>query len=115
VIITGRAAGPGYLVVTEQGAELKAADDLRGRTTRDTVQALVAAEGTDADAIAIGPAGERRVRFAAMAHYWRNREGVSGRGGLRERRHDEGALPRPRHDVPQVSGRVRQAVRDRRG
>ncbi|OLD31603.1 MAG: hypothetical protein AUI49_05425, partial [Candidatus Rokubacteria bacterium 13_1_40CM_2_68_13] len=82
VIITGRAAGPGYLVVTEQGAELKAADDLRGRTTRDTVQALVAAEGTDADAIAIGPAGERRVRFAAMAHYWKNREGVSGRGGL---------------------------------
>src|SRR5213075_2144610 len=49
---------------------------------RGTVQALVAAEGTDADAIAIGPAGERRVRFAAMAHYWRNREGVSGRGGL---------------------------------
>ncbi len=82
VVITGRAAAPGYLVVTEQGAELKAADDLRGRTTRDTVQALVAAEGTDADAIAIGPAGERRVRFAAMAHYWKNREGVSGRGGL---------------------------------
>src|SRR5207244_10214751 len=27
-------------------------------------------------------AGERRVRFAAMAHYWKNREGVSGRGGL---------------------------------
>src|SRR5262249_29653267 len=29
-----------------------------------------------------GPAGEHRVRFAAMAHYWKNREGVSGRGGL---------------------------------
>src|SRR5258705_206175 len=82
VVIRGRAAAPGYLVVTEQGAELKAADDLRGRTTRDTVQALVAAEGADADAIAIGPAGERRVRFAAMAHYWKNREGVSGRGGI---------------------------------
>jgi aldehyde:ferredoxin oxidoreductase len=39
-------------------------------------------EGGDADAIAIGPAGERLVRFAAMAHYWKNREGVSGRGGL---------------------------------
>src|SRR5262249_10606715 len=82
VVIPGRAAAPGYLVVTEQGAELKAAHELRGATTRDTVQALVAAEGSDADAIAIGPAGERRVRFAAMAHYWRNREGVSGRGGL---------------------------------
>jgi len=46
------------------------------------VQAIVAAEGSETDAIAIGPAGERRVRFAAMAHYWKNREGVSGRGGL---------------------------------
>jgi len=82
VLITGRAAAPGYLVVTERGAELKSADDLRGLTTRDTVQKVIAAEGADADAIAIGPAGERLVRFAAMAHYWKNREGVSGRGGL---------------------------------
>jgi aldehyde:ferredoxin oxidoreductase len=82
VVITGRAARPSYLVVTETGALLKPAHDLWGRATRDAVQALVAAEGGDADAIAIGPAGERRVRFAAMAHYWKNREGVSGRGGL---------------------------------
>jgi aldehyde:ferredoxin oxidoreductase len=82
VVITGRAAAPGYLVVTENGAELKSAGDLQGGTTRDTVQKLIAAEGADVDAIAIGPAGERRVRFAAMAHYWKNREGVSGRGGL---------------------------------
>src|SRR5438128_2622955 len=33
VLITGRAAAPGYLVVTESGAELKAADDLQGLTT----------------------------------------------------------------------------------
>jgi len=82
VAITGRAEAPTYLLVTESGAELKPAAHLWGRATRDTVQALVEAEGADADAIAIGPAGERRVRFAAMAHYWKNREGVSGRGGL---------------------------------
>jgi len=82
VVITGRAARPSYLVVSETGAELKPAHDLWGRATRDTVQAIVAAEGPEADAIAIGPAGERRVRYAAMAHYWKNREGVSGRGGL---------------------------------
>ena len=131
------------------------------------------------------------MRFAAMAHYWKNREGVSGRGGIgavlgsknvkavvvrgarktdvadpaalkalldetREplrtgtkalstfgtpflvgpinalgalgsynlrsevfaeaqsgrRRVDEGALPRPRHHLPEVPGGVRQAVRD---
>jgi aldehyde:ferredoxin oxidoreductase len=82
IVITGRATAPSYLAVTEAGAEVKPADGLWGKTTREAVSALVAAEGSDADAIAIGPAGERRVRFAAMAHYWKNREGVSGRGGL---------------------------------
>ncbi|MGH7314600.1 MAG: aldehyde ferredoxin oxidoreductase N-terminal domain-containing protein, partial [Candidatus Rokuibacteriota bacterium] len=82
VVISGRAAAPVYLLVTEGGAEIKPAASLWGRTTRDAVGALVEAEGADADAIAIGPAGEHRVRFAAMAHYWKNREGVSGRGGV---------------------------------
>src|SRR5438552_1344804 len=82
VMITGAAPAPSYLVVNETGAEVTPAARLWGQTTRDAVNALIAAEGTDADAIAIGPAGERRVRFAAMAHYWKNREGVSGRGGI---------------------------------
>ena len=82
VMITGAAPAPSYLVVNETGAEVKPAAKLWGQTTRDAVNALIAAEGADADAIAIGPAGERRVRFAAMAHYWKNREGVSGRGGI---------------------------------
>jgi aldehyde:ferredoxin oxidoreductase len=82
VLVSGRAAQPSYLVVSETGAELRPADDVWGRSTRDTVAALVVTEGADADVIAIGPAGERRVRFAAMAHYWKNREGVSGRGGI---------------------------------
>src|SRR6185312_2729554 len=82
VMISGRAPEPSYLSVTESGAEVKPARELWGRTTREAVTALVEAEGADADAIAIGPAGEQRVRFAAMAHYWKNREGVSGRGGI---------------------------------
>ena len=36
------------------------------------------------------------------------------RGARRRRRGDEGALPRPRHDLPEVPGGVRQAVRDPR-
>ncbi len=82
VVLTGRAPAPCYVVVDEQGAALKPAAAVWGRSTRDTVTALVGLEGADADVIAIGQAGERRVRFAAMAHYWKNREGVSGRGGL---------------------------------
>ena len=82
VVLTGRAPAPCYVVVDERGATLKPAAALWGQPTRDTVNALLAAEGADADALAIGPAGERGVRFAAMATYWKNREGVSGRGGL---------------------------------
>ncbi|MBI4610072.1 MAG: aldehyde ferredoxin oxidoreductase family protein [Candidatus Rokubacteria bacterium] len=82
VLITGRAPAPVYLKVTEAGAELRPARALWGKTTRETVEAIQAAEGPDADVIAIGPAGEHRVRFAAMAHYWKNREGISGRGGI---------------------------------
>jgi aldehyde:ferredoxin oxidoreductase len=82
VVLTGRAPAPSYVAVDEHGAALKPAAAVWGLPTREAVTALVTAEGADADAIAIGPAGERGVRFAAMAHYWKNREAVAGRGGL---------------------------------
>ncbi|OGK85470.1 MAG: hypothetical protein A2X52_01710, partial [Candidatus Rokubacteria bacterium GWC2_70_16] len=82
VVITGRAGEPVYVRVTETGAELRPARELWGKTTREAVAAIRAAEGGQADAIAIGPAGERLVRFASMATYWKNREGVAGRGGI---------------------------------
>ena len=190
VVVTGRAEHPVYLAVDEEGATVRDARGVWGKTTRDTVDAIQAADGAETDVLAIGPAGEHRVRFACLAHYWKNREGVAGRGGIgavlgreapegrhrpgepedRRRRsraaqaaggrdpraHEEGhrepldvrhtvphrahqrdrrprrvqpqagdlrrvggdrralaqgALPRPGHDVPQVPGRVRQAVR----
>jgi aldehyde:ferredoxin oxidoreductase len=80
--ISGAAPAPSYLCVTETGVEVKAAERLWGKTTRETVQALLDAEGGEADVIAIGPAGEHRVRFACLTHYWKNREAVAGRGGI---------------------------------
>jgi aldehyde:ferredoxin oxidoreductase len=82
IVLTGRAPAPVYVMVTEAGAETKPARDLWGQTTRDTVHAIQAVEGPTADVMAIGPAGERLVRFAAVATYWKNREGVAGRGGI---------------------------------
>ncbi len=82
IVLTGRAPAPVYVMVTEAGAEMKPARDLWGQTTRDTVHAIQAVEGPTADVMAIGPAGERLVRFAAIATYWKNREGVAGRGGI---------------------------------
>ena len=82
IVITGRAAEPVYLKVTEAGAALVPARALWGLSTRDTVHAVQGVEGDAADVMAIGPAGERLVRFAAMGTYWKNREGFAGRGGI---------------------------------
>jgi aldehyde:ferredoxin oxidoreductase len=82
IVIAGRAPSPVYLKVGETGVELKPADSLWGHTTRDTVHAIQAVEGAETDVMAIGPAGERLVRFACLATYWKNREGVAGRGGI---------------------------------
>jgi aldehyde:ferredoxin oxidoreductase len=82
VVVTGRAAHPVYLAIGEDGATVRDARHLWGRTTREAVEGVQAAEGADADVLAIGPAGEHRVRFACLAHYWKNREGVAGRGGI---------------------------------
>src|SRR5215468_10624486 len=82
IVIEGRAAEPVYVKITETGAELVPARALWGRSTRETVQAIHAVEGADTDVMAIGPAGEHLVRFAAMGTYWKNREGFAGRGGI---------------------------------
>ena len=82
IVITGQAREPVYVRVTEEGATLRPARGLMGKTTRDTVHAIQETEGAAADVMAIGPAGERRVRFACLATYWKNREGVAGRGGI---------------------------------
>ena len=82
IVISGKASSPVYLVIDENGAQFKPAASLWGKLTRETVEALHGVEGEEADAVAIGPAGEKRVRFACLTHYWRGREGVSGRGGV---------------------------------
>ncbi len=82
IVISGKSDSPVYLLIDEQGAYFKPASSLWGKLTRDTVEALQTVEGENSDAVAIGPAGEKLVRFASLAHYWRGREGVSGRGGV---------------------------------
>ena len=81
-LLANGADEPIYLLITEDGVEFRSARELTGRTVRDTVQAIRTREGDRTDVIAIGPAGENRVRFASAGHYWQNREGMAGRGGI---------------------------------
>ncbi|MBI2113619.1 MAG: aldehyde ferredoxin oxidoreductase family protein, partial [candidate division NC10 bacterium] len=82
IAITGTSPEPVYLVVDEGGVRLTPAKELWGRPTLQTAQAILDREGWDSDVVSIGPAGERRVRIAALAHYWKNREAFGARGGL---------------------------------
>ncbi len=81
ICIRGRSARPVYLLVTEEGAELCAADAVWGTDTEATNRALEATAGAGAVAASIGPAGENGVVFANIICGGR-RPGAAGRGGL---------------------------------
>ena len=81
VAVTGASDRPMYLLVTEEGAELKSADFLWGMTTGETIRVLEAREGGGAVCAAIGPAGERGVLFSNVI-CGGTRSGAAGRGGI---------------------------------
>ncbi len=82
IVITGRSRIPVYLYVDENKAEVKSAADLWGKSPEKTAEILCARHGNNVDVAAIGPAGENLVRFACIGHFWKGRNGISGRGGL---------------------------------
>ncbi|MBW2284651.1 MAG: aldehyde ferredoxin oxidoreductase family protein [Deltaproteobacteria bacterium] len=79
VIFTGRSTEPVYLWIREGRAELRGAAHLWGKTTHETDDALRAETDPKARTACIGPAGERRVRFASVMN---DRDRAAGRGGV---------------------------------
>ena len=79
LVITGRAAGPVYVVVRDQNVEVRRADHLSGKSATET-ESLIRTE-LESPAIriaAIGLAGEKLVRFATISNEGRH----AGRGGI---------------------------------
>jgi len=80
VIVAGRADKPVYVWIHDGGAEIRDALHLWGKTTGETEDALRAELNDHAIRTAlIGPAGENRVRFAAIIN---DRSHAVGRTGL---------------------------------
>jgi aldehyde:ferredoxin oxidoreductase len=78
LIFRGKAEKPTYAFVENGQVTLHDASDLWGQGVHDTVQAMREKHGKDVAVMAIGPAGENLVRFAA----WINADNrASGRGG----------------------------------
>ncbi|HET6188998.1 MAG TPA: aldehyde ferredoxin oxidoreductase family protein [Trebonia sp.] len=78
IVVTGRAPSPSVLLVDADGARLRDAADLAGLTAADADQRLRGQLGRGWRVAAIGPAGERGVRYATISHDGRH----AGRGGL---------------------------------
>jgi aldehyde:ferredoxin oxidoreductase len=78
IVVRGRCARPSVLLVDGAGARLEDAGDVWGLPAADAERALVARLGRGWRVAAIGPAGERGVRFATLSHDGRH----AGRGGL---------------------------------
>jgi aldehyde:ferredoxin oxidoreductase len=78
IVIRGRAPEPSALLIDGDGARLINAEHLSGMTAAETDKALREQLGRGWRVAAIGPAGERGVRYATISHDGRH----AGRGGL---------------------------------
>ena len=77
LVITGKATGWSLLVVDDGRVEVRPAMDLLGRTPDETAESVRAALGSGFRVAAIGEAGERGVRYAAISNDGR----LAGRTG----------------------------------
>jgi aldehyde:ferredoxin oxidoreductase len=78
IVVRGARPEPSVLLVDEAGPRFEDAKDLAGLTAAQTSTALRHRLGRGWRVAAIGPAGERGVRYATISHDGRH----AGRGGL---------------------------------
>lgn len=80
IIISGMAAAPAYLYVSEEGADIRPAGDLWGLDAFETQEVLKNRYKTDkVRVLAIGRGGENRVRYASILS---ERDHAAGRTGM---------------------------------
>ncbi|MBN1827816.1 MAG: aldehyde ferredoxin oxidoreductase family protein [Deltaproteobacteria bacterium] len=81
IFINGSSGKPVYILVTENGAQIKDASHVWGKTTEETNEILEAEAGKGAISTCIGPGGENLVIFANVCCGGK-RPGSAGRAGL---------------------------------
>ncbi|MBI9087408.1 MAG: aldehyde ferredoxin oxidoreductase family protein [Desulfobacterales bacterium] len=82
IVITGQAASPVMLQISDDRIELQAADALWGMSVDDADRAIKADMGRYCRTVAIGPAGENRVRYANILNEAHHAFGRCGFGAI---------------------------------
>jgi aldehyde:ferredoxin oxidoreductase len=68
LVLTGRAAGPSYLFIDDEQVEIRPAESYWGMGALSCEAQLKKDLSEDFQILTIGPAGEKRVRFACISH-----------------------------------------------
>ncbi len=79
IVVLGKSDTPKYLLIEDEHAELRNADDLWGKDVFEVTTVLKRRHGKKASIAAIGPAGENKVRYASVIVDFMR---AAGRGGI---------------------------------
>jgi len=101
MIIKGRASSPVYLMITDAGPELKDAGDLWGKDVFETISVLEERH-QKARATVIGPAGERKARYAAIMNDMHRAAGRGGVGAVMGAKNLKAVVVHGTKEVPQA-------------
>ena len=115
LIISGRAAEPCYLLVTDSGAEIRDARHIWGKDGKQTLSTLTKevreelrrrlrryGELKEPAAIYIGPAGENMVRMAAVMAKWTHAAGYGGYGAVMGSKNLKAVVAKGTGPLPEV-------------
>ena len=115
LIITGRAVKPCYLLITDSGAEIRDASHIWGKDGKQTLSMLTRevreelekrfpryGEWKEPAAMYIGPAGENRVRMAAVMAKWTHAAGYGGYGAVMGSKNLKAVVAKGTGPLPEV-------------
>jgi len=80
LVLTGKADEPSYLFIEDDRVEIRPAKKYWGQGSLTSERMLKDDLGDDFQVITIGPAGERKVRFACISHDFGRQAGRTGIG-----------------------------------
>lgn len=80
LVLTGKAAEPSYLFIEDERVEIRPAAKYWGQGSLTSERMLKDDLGDDFQILTIGPAGERKVRFACISHDFGRQAGRTGIG-----------------------------------
>jgi len=82
LVITGKAASPSYLFISDDTVEIRSAEAYWGQGSITAEKNFKDHLGDDYQVLTIGPAGENRVRYACISHDFGRQAGRTGVGAV---------------------------------